>query len=229
MREGVCKNCGGKNYKVVGQNMVKCMFCGTLYVDELASKEEEVLVVGAFEKLRGLKFDEAIEEFDKILELYPNSFNSFYGKALAKHKIVFYGKRPRFFDTPSSILEDEDFLSAIKNAPPEEQKELELNAKKIESVVTSYTENDGYDVVVCSFSNENETNLPLENYKTYVVDSKDKEEETFFALKTCKALVVCANDSKGYVSLKHVFDRYKYFVYRKEKSKNSFNSIFKYN
>ena len=54
MRERVCKNCGGRSYKVVGQNMVRCQFCGTLYVDEQASKEEEVLLVGANERLREL-------------------------------------------------------------------------------------------------------------------------------------------------------------------------------
>ena len=54
--------------------MVKCMFCGTLYVDEQASKEEEVLTVGAYEKLRELDFSGAIAEFDKIISLFPESF-----------------------------------------------------------------------------------------------------------------------------------------------------------
>ena len=90
MRERVCKNCGGRSYKVVGQNMVRCQFCGTLYVDEQASKEEEVLLVGANERLRELKFAETVEEFDKILSLYPKSFEAFWGKTLAKNKIVYY-------------------------------------------------------------------------------------------------------------------------------------------
>ena len=92
MRERVCKNCGGRQYVVVGQNMVKCQFCGTLYVDEHASKEEEVLVVKAYERLRDFKFEEAIDEFDKVLTLYPLSFEALYGKCLAKNKIIFYIK-----------------------------------------------------------------------------------------------------------------------------------------
>ena len=66
MRERVCKNCGGRQYVVVGQNMVKCQFCGTLYVDEHASKEEEVLLVGAYERLREMRFDDAVADLTKV-------------------------------------------------------------------------------------------------------------------------------------------------------------------
>ena len=66
MRERVCKNCGGKRYSEVGQNMYKCLFCGTIYVDEYSSSEEEILIVGAYEKLREYKFDSAENEFSKI-------------------------------------------------------------------------------------------------------------------------------------------------------------------
>ena len=147
MRERVCKNCGGRQYKVVGQNMVKCMFCGTLYVDEQASKEEEVLTVGAYEKLRDCQFDQAKEEFDKILSLYPMSFEGHYGKVQAKYKIVFYtnkrgtSKRPRFFgDEIHSILEDEDFKLAVKNAPSEVAKTYNDQAKRIEKIRKSFLE-----------------------------------------------------------------------------------------
>ena len=67
MRERVCKNCGGKRYSEVGQNMYKCLFCGTIYVDEYANKEEEILIVQAYEKIRDFKFQEAVKDFDKIV------------------------------------------------------------------------------------------------------------------------------------------------------------------
>ena len=79
MRERVCKNCGGREYRVVGQNMVKCAFCGTLYVDEHASKEEEDLLVGAYEILRAMRFADEIAEFDKVLALVPLSFEGHFG------------------------------------------------------------------------------------------------------------------------------------------------------
>ena len=241
MRERVCKNCGGRAYKIVGQNMVKCMFCGTLYVDEHASKEEVVLVVGANEILRELRFDDAVEEFNKILSLYPRSFESFYGKALAKNKIVFYNsgrqKRPRFFgETIPSILEDEDFKHAVELAPTETQKEYNEQAKRIEKLSNAYKElKTEYDVVVLApeyvlNDTTSLTSKAVENFKhdglsVYLVSSseKDKEEETFKALKTCKAMVVFANAQKGYSNgdIKNVYDRYLYFISQKEKAKTS--------
>ncbi len=241
MRERACKNCGGKSYEVVGQNMVKCQFCGTLYVDEHASKEEEVLLVGAYELAREQKFDEAIKEFDKILTLYPLSFESFYGRCLARHKIVFYTsrvtKKPRFFgDEIPSILEDEDFLSAVKNAPAEVIKTYQDQAKKIEKLHETYLENKDttFDVVLADprLDKENSTtlqgveNLQKEGIKTYFLQQlKEKENETltFIALKTCKAFVMFANDKKGYenAEIKNLYDRYLYFMSLREKSRTS--------
>ena len=84
MRERICNNCGGKKYKEIGQNMVKCLFCGTIYVDEYANKEEEILIVQAYEKIRDFKFQEAVSDFDKILTLYPKSHEAYYGRLQAK-------------------------------------------------------------------------------------------------------------------------------------------------
>ena len=246
MRERVCKNCGGRLYKVVGQNMVKCMFCGTLYVDERASKEEEVLIVGAYEKLRDCDFDGAKEEFDKILSIYPKSFEGFYGKCLAKNKIIFYtnhkggGKRPRFFgDEIPSILQDEDFLNAVKNAPPEVAKTYNDQAKRIEKIKNLYTEQASklhFDVVAValSFNKEKDTLISkaveslrhqgLEVYFVQDLAHKEREEETFRALQTAKAFVLFANEKEGfgYGEIKNLFDRYLFFVSQKKKTKSSF-------
>ena len=145
MRERVCKNCGGRRYVVVGQNMVKCQFCGTLYVDEQASKEEEFLTVSAFEQLRALKFEQATKEFEKVLSLYPLSFEAFFGKSLAKNRIVLYNNKrgmrryPKFFgDTIPNLEEDEDFKNAIKNAPQDTINEYNEIAKRVEKIREGY-------------------------------------------------------------------------------------------
>lgn len=248
MRERVCKNCGGRSYKVVGQNMVKCQFCGTLYVDEHASKEEEVLTVGAYEKLRELKFEQAVEEFDKILVLYPNSFEAFFGKALAKHKIVYYNNRkglsqkPHFFgDSITTIADDADFVSAIQNAPPETAKTYRDRAKKIDKIAKNYNENsinNDWDIFVYAvdFDKEKPEDYPKikemldklegENLKIYFVQSlpqREKEEDTFRALHTSKAFVLFANDKSGYTDgeCKNLYDRYLYFASQREKTKSS--------
>lgn len=245
MRERVCKNCGGRQYKVVGQNMVKCMFCGTLYVDEQASKEEEVLTVGAYEKLRDCQFDQAKEEFDKILSLYPMSFEGHYGKVQAKYKIVFYtnkrglSKRPRFFgDEIPSILEDEDFKLAVQNAPPEVAKTYNDQAKRIEKIRKTFLEESSkkhYDIIACALDfDKNEESLisktieelKKQNLEVYFVQDlpqKEREEDTFQALQTAKAFIFFANDKKGYNAgeIKNLYDRYLYFASQKKKTKSS--------
>lgn len=243
MRERVCKNCGGRTYKVVGQNMVKCMFCGTLYVDEYASKEEEFLTVGAYEKLRECKFEQAKEEFEKILSLYPLSFEAYYGKVLAKNKIVFYSnhkgssKQPRFFgDEIPSIQKDEDFLNAIKNAPQEIAKSYTDQAKRIEKIREEYladTETQ-FDVIVCAtnYNKEKDTtiNQMLQNlgdaqFKTYFVQGeKEKEEKTFKALQTSKVFVLFVKEAKelSFGEIKNIYDRYLYFISQRKKTKSSF-------
>ena len=245
MRERVCKNCGGRQYKVVGQNMVKCMFCGSLYVDEQASKEEEVLTIGAYEKLRDCQFDQAKEEFDKILSLYPLSFEGHYGKVQAKYKIVFYtnkrgtSKRPRFFgDEIPSILEDEDFKLAVKNAPPEVAKTYNDQAKRIERIRKSFLEESSkkhYDIIACALHfDKNEENLVsktieelkkqnLEIYFVQDLPQKEREENTFLALQTAKIFIFFANDKKGYNAgeIKNLYDRYLYFASQKKKTRSS--------
>lgn len=247
MRERVCKNCGGRKYKVVGQNMVKCMFCGTLYVDEQASKEEEVLTVRAYDKLRECKFDEAVDEFDKILSLYPMSFEGRYGKVLAKNKIILYtnkrgvSKRPRFFgEEIPSILEDEDFKEAVKNAPPEMAKTYTDQAKRIEKIRKNYleeTSKDKYDVFACAldFDKEDENSvvakaleeLKNEGLAVYFVqglDHREREEDSFQALKTAKVFLLFANDEKNFNNgeIKNFYDRYLYFISQRKKTKSSF-------
>lgn len=247
MRERVCKNCGGRNYRVVGQNMVKCQFCGSLYVDESASKEEEILIVGANEKLREFKFAEAIAQFNKILSLYPMSFEAFFGKALAKNKTIFYpnkkgtSKKARFFgDEIPSLQEDEDFKNAVSNAPVEVAKTYTDQAKRIEKIRKSFIEtysNQNFDVVLYDMdfdksNEENKTQKLLEKlnqqgisvYFLQNLDHKEKEEETFRALQTSKVFVLIANSKKGYEDgeIKNLYDRYFYLVSQKKKVKSSF-------
>ena len=249
MRERFCKNCGGRRYEVVGQNKVRCMFCGTLYVDDQASKEEEILLVSAYETLRDLKFDQALKEFEKVLTLYPLSFEAHFGKCLAKNKIVLYTNRrgarkyPRFFGNIVSIENDEDFKEAVKNAPPESVFEYNEVQKRIEKIFENYNKLDktyGTDVVVCAMDFEKNNpdekitetlnKLKESGLKTYFVnnlDKKDKEEETFFALSTSKAFVLFANAKTGYSQseYKNLFDRYSYFIKQRKKYSKSFITV----
>lgn len=238
MRERVCKNCGGRSYKIVGQNMVKCMFCGTLYVDEQSSKEEEVLIVHANELARECKFKDAIAEYDKILTLYPMSFEAYYRKALAKHKIVLYSnkkgstQRPRFFGEIESIKDDEDFLKAMELVPPDAAKPYKDTLRRVERVVNNYKNlNAAFDVFVLRVKEENENQkfdemievLKKQNLNVFLYD-KQKEEDVFNALKTSKVFLFVVNSNKGFNNgdIKHIYDRYLYFISEKQKTKQSF-------
>ena len=247
MRERVCKNCGGRRYVVVGQNMVKCQFCGTLYVDEQASKEEEFLTVSAFEQLRALKFEQATKEFEKVLSLYPLSFEAFFGKSLAKNKIVLYNNKrgmrmyPKFFgDSIPNLEEDEDFQNAIKNAPQDTINEYNEIAKRVEKIREGYekiNKEKKVDIFVCAMNfdkaNPDEkimqsiSSFNEEGYSTYFLqglEKKEKEEETFYALQTASAFVLFANNEDGYSQpeYKNLFDRYTYFVSQRKKYSKSF-------
>lgn len=243
MRERVCSNCGGKKYKVVGQNMLKCVFCGSLYVDEQSSKEEDLLVVQANELLRELKFDEAVEEFEKILTIYPLSFESYFGKALAKNKIVLYtnkrgtSKRPRFFGEKINLLsEDEDFKKALQLAPVERAKNFSEIAKRIDKISKNYQDSTSkqiFDCIFCWAGEEEKTEqirnkvlslLNEEEISSYCLGEaqKDNEENSFRALETSKIFLFLADSSGNFLDFKHLFDRYFYFVSERKKSRTSF-------
>jgi len=245
VRERVCKNCGGKKYRVVGQNMLKCEFCGTLYVDEQASKEEEVLIVGAYQKLRDFKFAEAVSEFDKIITLFPMSYEAYFGRALAKNKIILYNnrrnvaKKPRMCgDEISAISNDEDYKKAIELAPQEVVKDFSEKARRIDKIAKGYEllSEKAYDLVMVAVDPDKpqESDLFLnavemfkndgrEVYTFQLTEQKEKEEETFRALKTANAMVFFANKEKGISSweVKHVYDRYLNKIFLKQKAKGS--------
>lgn len=236
MKERVCKNCGGRIYKVVGQNMVKCMFCGTLYVDEQASKEETVLIVNANQLLRQLKFEEAINEFDKIISIYPKSYESYFGKALAKNKIVLYANTrgivnsPKFFSKPSTLKNDSDFIKAIDLAPAEVKKTYGNIVRKIEKTVEQYSLlTESTDVFVLADEAQNNNNISKmvqlikKKNKTFVFDKQKKEEEVFKALETAKVFVFYVDSKKDLKAQdqKSIYDRYIYFIAEKQKSKSS--------
>lgn len=226
--------------------MVKCQFCGTLYVDEHGSKEEDALTVWAYEKLRQFKFADAMDDFDKILSMYPLSFEAYLGKVLAKHKIVLYSRRgtsvkkPRFFgDKIVKISEDDDFKSAVENAPEDTAKTYNEISRMVDKMVDGYQNvvgKESFDVVLCATGydkanpNEKITNLidslKEKDISTYFVQglSKENESESFNALKTAKVFVLYANKTTGYndPEIKNLFDRYRYFISQKEKTATSF-------
>ena len=243
MRERVCKNCGGKRYSEVGQNMYKCLFCGTIYVDEYSSSEEEILIVGAYEKLREYKFDSAENEFSKILSLYPKSYEAYYGRLQARNRVVYFvskegSKRyPSFFGKNiPSYFEDEDYKKAVEYAPKEIAKSYEEQAEFVEGVRKEFLENKfpPYEVVFNAnpkSKNYDKVKEALNKYNTFIREDAKKgnlEARLFQAVSTAKSEVLLVEDEKDLVSpkIKNLYDRFIYRIEIKERFPSSFIVIY---
>ena len=241
MRERICKNCGGKRYKEVGQNIFKCLFCGTIYVDEYLTKEEEILIVRAYEKLREYKFENAESDFKKILSLYPKSYEAYFGLLQAKHKVVYFTSKngvkryPTFFGQKiPSFLADEDFKKAVEYAPKEVAKSYEEQAKFVENVRKEFLENNLAKIDVIFNGNSKSKNFEkireaLSAYPTFQREEAKKkggnlEVQLFNAVNSAKCLVLLLEDEKDLTDakMKNLTDRFIYRINAKQRFPSSF-------
>ena len=249
MRERVCNNCGGKKYKEIGQNMVKCLFCGTIYVDEYANKEEEILIVHAYEKIRALKFDKAVDEFDKILAIYPKSHEAYYGRLQAKNKVVYFSNKegnkryPSFFGKEiPSYFEDEDFKKAIEFAPKEIADSYTDQAKYIDKLKNIWQESASkqkpYDVIL-NVKKENEISKNIEKVlkeKELNIFLRENaksaksgiEAYLFHAVQTAKTeiLLIDDDDVLNDPKVKNLYERFLYRIKTKDRFPSSFIVVY---
>ncbi len=242
MRGRICSNCGGKQYKLVGQNMVKCCFCGSLYVNEEASREEEVLLVGVRELLRCLKFEEALQEVNNLLMLFPYSFEGYFLKALAKNKIVIYRNKagtksyPVCFDEKGAdLLQDKHFNRSIELSPQEVAKSrLELGQTLKQLLAKVETDETKCDVVFLSAGGDENV---LKTKKEILEKCKEKnivvfeyqdrfksyDAKFFNAIKTAKAFVAFAAKENVFsdASRKMAIDAYRNQILQQKKAASS--------
>ncbi len=242
MRERVCNNCGGKKYKGIGQNIVKCLFCGTIYVDEYANKEEEILIVQAYEKIREFKFAEAVKDFDKILTIYPKSHEAYYGRLQAKNKVIYFNSKegtkrsPSFFGKEIPLyLEDDDFKKAVEFAPKEIAESYTEQAKRVEKIrdnFLKYAQKYSCDVILNTKSDSvekllsalKEKNLKVFLRKEIKEQKKDIEAFTFQAIQTAKVeiLLVEREDDLLDTKIRNLFQRFLYLIETNERFPSSF-------
>ena len=224
----------------IGQNMVKCLFCGTIYVDDYASKEEEILVVNAYEKLRNYDFSSAQKAFEKILLLYPKSYEAYFGLLQAKHKVVFFAdnnsKTPAFFGKEiPSFLEDKDFLKAVELAPKEVGESFKEQANFVEKIKKEYEENaqnlPPFEILLNgdeTIKNFQDVLKKLENFRIFLPSSVQKidAEEAYLyqAVKTSKVEVFVVEKAEDLTnsSFKNLTDRFIYRIKTKERFPSSF-------
>ena len=248
MRERICNNCGGKKYKEIGQNMVKCLFCGTIYVDEYANKEEEILIVQAYEKIRDFKFQEAVSDFDKILTLYPKSHEAYYGRLQAKNKVIYFNSKegnkryPSFFGSEiPNYFEDEDFKKAIEFAPHEIAESYNEQASRVEKIRNNYL-NDAKNYscdVVFNVKEQSEnfqkilTALQEKELKVFLREDVKKQKKnieayTFQAINTAKVEVLLVENEEILLEpkIRNLYQRFLYRISVKERFPSSFVVVY---
>lgn len=248
MRERICNNCGGKKYKEIGQNMVKCLFCGTIYVDEYANKEEEILIVQAYEKIRDFKFQEAVSDFDKILTLYPKSHEAYYGRLQAKNKVIYFNSKegnkryPSFFGSAiPNYFEDEDFKKAIEFAPHEIAESYNEQASRVEKIRNNYL-NDAKNYscdVVFNVKEQSEnfqkilTALQEKELKVFLREDIKKQKKnieayTFQAINTAKVEVLLVENEEILLEpkIRNLYQRFLYRISVKERFPSSFVVVY---
>ena len=156
MSTNICNNCGG-NYENRNGRWI-CLSCGS-YKPEMISNEEVTLLYTAFQKLRLAEFSEAEQEFDDIIRRYPKNSNAYWGRLMSKYGIKYEqdydGKMiPTCYAASiESILEDKDYLNALKYADTENKAYYQQQAEYMERVRVTWVEKakkeDPYDIFIC--------------------------------------------------------------------------------
>jgi len=156
MNPNICNNCGG-DFEYRNGRWI-CRSCGSYKPEEL-SNEEATLLYTAFQKLRLAEFDEAEQDFDDILQKYPQNPNGYWGRLMSrygiKYEVDFDGKMiPTCYATSiESVISDPDYKKAIRYADAENQAYYQRQAEYIERVRREWVETakkeKPYDIFIC--------------------------------------------------------------------------------
>lgn len=156
-----CKMCGGTMEIDAKQSVAVCQYCGTRQTLPRLDSER---VAGLYERAellrRGNDFDKAAAVYEQIVSLAPNDAEAYWSLVLcrygieyvedpASHKRVPTINRVRF----GSILEDADYLSALRNADDEQKSVYIAEAEAIEAIQKGYLaiseREKPFDVFIC--------------------------------------------------------------------------------
>ena len=205
------------------QSVAVCQYCGTRQTLPRLDSER---VAGLYERAellrRGNDFDKAAAVYEQIVSLAPNDAEAYWSLVLcrygieyvedpASHKRVPTINRVRF----GSILEDADYLSALRNADDEQKSVYIAEAEAIEAIQKGYlaiserenpfdvficykeTDNNGKRTMDSVLANDLYHQLTQEGFKVFFsrITLEDKlgteyEPYIFAALNSAKVMVV---------------------------------------
>ena len=168
IKRELCPNCNGALTKLP-DGKLKCECCLSIFDDTAISDDEKALLIIASKLLREGRFDEADKTYRDLLSTYPNNYEAYYGRALAKHGIVFVsdvragiGKKiPTCYVTNvGSFISDPNYIKAINYAPSVIADEYKKQGAQIESIIDEWANKaskEKYDVFISFKASEDDT------------------------------------------------------------------------
>lgn len=249
-----CKMCGAALDIAPGQKIAKCRYCGTTQtLPEAGNEHIAELFSRANDLRRNNEFDEALSVYQDIISHEPNNPEARWGVCLCRYGIEYVddiasGKKiPTCHRaSPKTILDDPDYLAAIRNSDAVSKCVLEKEAKYIASVqqeIISISQKEKpYDVFISyketdAAGNRTEDSvlahdiydrLTSEGYRVFfsrislrdVVGSR-YEPYIYAALMSAKAMIVVATSS-AYLNSPWVKNEWARYLSFMKKRKDAF-------
>ncbi len=239
-----CETCGGTLIYAAYKKSAVCSFCGNEYFFKEEKSEALTLALNRANALRLRNdFDGAIAEYKLVAERNPDDAEAFWGLALSTYGIE-YVEDPRTRKrvptcrrtVKKSILEDENYIKALENAPAEQREIYERRAAVIDrlqkSIKRRLEDEEDFDVFI-SFKSTDEEGKPTKErgvarriydelerrgIKTFFSEvtlrdriGEDFEPIIFKALYSCKffILVAASEENMNSAWVKNEWSRYR--------------------
>lgn len=237
-----CKMCGGQLEVNNGEKIVTCDYCDTCQTVPSTDNEKIILFHNRANTLR-LKneFDKAIITYENILSEKSDDAESYWGLVLCKYGIEYIddpntGKKiPTCHRTQyQSILNDSDYLNALKYSDVQTRNIYEKEAKEIDNLQKNIIElsqkEEPYDIFICYKESDQGKRtkdsviaqelydiLTDKGYKVFFAKitlesklGKEYEPIIFAALNTAKVMLVLGTRTDFFTSVwvKNEWSRY---------------------
>lgn len=238
-----CKMCGGELDVHEGMSVTECPYCGTKQtLPRLDDEKRANLYDRADHFRRGNEFDKASDVYEKILEEDKEDAEAYWSLVLCRYGVEYVEDPTTHKRVPTinraqytSVLIDEDYLSAIKYADGYQRDVYEAEAKVFDDIQKGILEisnkEEPFDVFICYketdemgrrshdsvYAQDLYNNLTNEGYKVFFsrITLEDKlgtayEPYIFAALNSAKVMVVLGTSANNFNSVwvKNEWSRY---------------------
>ena len=156
-----CKMCGGDLEIAEGVTIAECEYCGTKQTVPKAMDENLQNFFNRANTLRiRSEFDKAAALYEKIIQADPTQSEAYWGLILCKYGIEYVDDPKTLKKIPTchrasydSIISDEDYKSALKNADMSQRIVYEEQAREIDriqkDILALAQKEEKYDVFIC--------------------------------------------------------------------------------